>query len=401
MRIALASIHPRPLSGQIEGLVGLAQALERTGHSVEIVTAFPSQQLLGDDRLTLAKKSHRIFLDQPKRMARIFLRLVRLAPHVDVIHLNLPTPAFSIYADLLQACVRAPVIVGYEAHLVSIRDLLRNHYWRRAPWFYVPRLMINNRLVARMTLRMAKGYVVHSQYCKSELVALGIRADRIRVLPPILPLDKLSPGTAGGPSGVIPAGQLITYVGHYNHVKGVDVLLRAFQLLAPRFPTMQLVLAWSGVGASQSVEQLLSDRMLASRISQLGQMRVADLMRASALVVLPYRMTIGQAAFPATLIEALAAKVPVVTTDLPLLRELTRGGQTALLVPPEDPAALAAAMERILTEPALARQMLDAQQAWAQEIQPERVVKEYEQLYGQVVERQTAVLLTDRDRERV
>jgi glycosyltransferase involved in cell wall biosynthesis len=73
--------------------------------------------------------------------------------------------------------------------------------------------------------------------------------------------------------------------------------------------------------------------------------------------------------------------VPVVTTKLPLLRELTREVQTALLAPPEDPAALAAAIERVLTEPQLVRQMLDAQQAWTQEIQPERVVKEYEQLY--------------------
>ena len=40
MRIALASIHPRALSGQIEGLVGLAQALQDNGHTVKLVSAF-------------------------------------------------------------------------------------------------------------------------------------------------------------------------------------------------------------------------------------------------------------------------------------------------------------------------------------------------------------------------
>jgi len=232
-----------------------------------------------------------------------------------------------------------------------------------------------------MTVRRAKCYTVNSQYQKTELIALGIQPERIHVLPPVLPCDKLTSGTGKTSRGVFPSGRLISYVGHYNHVKGVDVLLRAFQSLAPRFTDLHLVLAWSGVGANQAVEQLLHDNILDGRISQLGKVHVPDLMRASALVVLPYRMTIGQAAFPATLIEALAANVPVVTTQLPLLRELTREGQTALLAPPEDPAALAAAIERILTEPQLVRQMIDAQKEWTQEIQPERVVKEYEQLY--------------------
>jgi glycosyltransferase involved in cell wall biosynthesis len=103
-------------------------------------------------------------------------------------------------------------------------------------------------------------------------------------------------------------------------------------------------------------------------------------------------LTIGQAAYPATLLEALAANIPVVTTDLPLLRELTAGGKTALLAPPDDPAALAGAIERILTEPRFVQQMLEEQRNWVEQIQPARVVKEYERLYEQTIARQAAVL---------
>lgn len=392
MRIALASIHPRPLSGQIEGLVGLAQALKTAGHSVQVVSAFPSQQLLSPDRLRLAVTAHRIFVDQPLRMTRVLVRLLRLAPHVDLIQLNLPTPAFSIFADLLQTLVRVPVVLGYEAHLVSARDLLRSDGLRQSPGFYLPRLLINNRLVARLTLRRAARYVVNSQFQKTELIALGVSPSRVHVLPVVLPRDKLVPSRRAAARTALPTGRLVTYVGHYNHVKGVDVLVRAFQALAPRFSDLHLVLAWSGVGTNRRIEQLLSDETLKSRVMQLGQVRVSDVFGASDVVVLPYRLTIGQAAYPAALLEALAANVPVVTTDLPLLRELTKDGTTALLVPPENPAALAAGIERVLNEPLLVQQMLEAQRQWATEIQPERAVQGYERLYEQVIARQTAVL---------
>lgn len=392
MRIALASIHPRPLSGQIEGLVGLAQALERRGHSVKVVSAFPDRQLLAADRLMLATRPHRVFVDQPGRMAHVLTHLVRSAPQVDVIQLNLPTPAFSMVGDLLQTLVRVPVVVGYEAHLVSARDLLRLNYLTQAPGFYAPRLLINNRLAARLTLHRAARYVVSSQYQKAELVALGLAPDRIRLIPTVLPDDKLVRSSREAARTALPPGRLITYVGHYNHVKGVDVLIRAFQILGSRFADLHLVLAWSGVGPSRRVEQLLGDPALDGRVHQLGQVHVPDLLGASDLVVLPYRLTIGQAAYPATLLEALAANIPVVTTDLPLLRELTAGGKTALLAPPDDPAALAGAIERILTEPRFVQQMLEEQRNWVEQIQPARVVKEYERLYEQTIARQAAVL---------
>ncbi len=320
MRVALASIHPRPLSGQIEELVGLAQALESHGHSVKVVSAFPEQQLLAADRLRLGLKPHRIFIDQPVCMTRVLVHLIRLASQVDVIQLNLPIPAFSIYADLLQALVHVPVVASYEAHLVNSGDL-RLDYLRQAPEFYVPRLLINNRLMARLTLHRTACYVVSSQYQKQELIALGVKPDRIDLLPTVLPRDKLVRASRDATRMTLSSGRLVTYIGHYNHVKGVDVLIRAFQMLAPRFSDLHLVLAWSGLGTSRRVQQLLNDHAIAERMLQLGQVQVPELLGASDLIVLPYRLTLGQAAYPATLLEALAANVPVVTTDLSLLRE--------------------------------------------------------------------------------
>ncbi len=384
MRIGLASIHPRPLSGQIEQLVGLAQALKKQGHSVEVVSPFPSEELLGAGRSQLVAPSRRILVGQPGRIVRVLVRLARLAPQLDVLQLNLPTPSFSMFADLLQASVHIPVVVGYEAHLVSARDLVQRGYVRQAPAFYLPRLLINNRLIARVTRHRAARYVVNSQYQREELLQLGADARRIEVLLPVLPCDKLAPAS-GEMRAQFPPGRLLTFIGHYHHVKGVEVLVRAFRALAPRFPHLTLVLAWSGVGSRRTVDQALGEASLQDRVCQMGQVSVPELLAASAVLALPYRLTVGQAAYPSMLVEGMAAQVPVVTTDLPLLRELTAGGKTALLAPPDDPEAFAGAIECILTQPSLVQEMRRAQRGWVEQIQPERVVREYERLYRQVV----------------
>ncbi len=400
MHIALASIHPRPLSGQIEELVGLTQALESRGHRVTVVSAFPNDVLLSSDRLNLKNASRRSFIDHPFRVARILARLIAISPQVDLIQLNLPTPAFSIFGDVLQTLVRVPVIVCFEAHLLSARDRLRREHLRDAPEFYLPRLLINNGIVARLTLRRAAQYLVSSKYQKEELVDLGIAPKKITRLPNLIPCDKLTrvPRTTVRQRLNLPEGRLITYIGHYHHVKGVDVLVEAFRRLAAQDKDVRLVLAWSGLGNSQRIEDSLSAYGLGGRVVRLGRVPVMEVLAASDVAVLPYRLTIGQAVFPAALLEALASNVPVVTTDLPLLRELTEGGQTALLAPPDDPEALAASISRVLNEPGLVGQMLAAQECWLTRMRPERVVRTYERLYQHTITGRERVLRPARDR---
>lgn len=394
MRVALASIHPRPLSGQIEGLVGLAQALKSRGHAVTVVSAFPRDIILGADRIKLATGQRRSFIDHPFRVTRILGELLGLSSKVDLIQLNLPTPAFSLVGDLLQSLVRVPVLVYYEAHLIRPRDLLRLDWLREAAGFYLPRLLINNCRVARVGWHRAARYIVSSKYQKAELRSLGIPTSRISLLPNLMPGDKVAHGFRDEfrLRENLASSRVITYFGHYNHVKGVDTLARAFRLLAARYPDLHLVLAWSGLGKSQGIDAILRDPALAGRVTQLGHVNAPELLAASDVVALPYRLTIGQAVYPAALLESIVANVPVVTTDLPLLRELTNSGETAMLVPPENASALAGAVERLLNTPALKQQMAVAQRQWVLRNHPQRVVRDYERLYEQMAPRPAALL---------
>jgi glycosyltransferase involved in cell wall biosynthesis len=94
------------------------------------------------------------------------------------------------------------------------------------------------------------------------------------------------------------------------------------------------------------------------------QAEVAREMARARVVVVPVRrtaMTLRHTS-PLKAFEAMAAGRPLVMSDLPSSREIVREGETALLAPPGDAPALAAALLRLLNQPDLARRL--SRNAW-------------------------------------
>jgi len=89
---------------------------------------------------------------------------------------------------------------------------------------------------------------------------------------------------------------------------------------------------------------------------------LASFFSAADVVALPYRFSIGQAAYPGTVLEAMWTGAPIVTTDLPLLRELADDGRTALLATPGDPKSLADQIVVLLTDPQRRTEIVQAEQ---------------------------------------
>ena len=94
---------------------------------------------------------------------------------------------------------------------------------------------------------------------------------------------------------------------------------------------------------------------------------------------------VGQESFGIVLVEAMAAGVPVVATDIPGYREVVRDGVDGLLVRPNDPEALAAAIGRVLAEPELASALAAAGRARAPDFAWDAVVPRLEAVYDRAL----------------
>ncbi len=143
--------------------------------------------------------------------------------------------------------------------------------------------------------------------------------------------------------------------------KGVDLLVEAAALLLARHPGLRVEIIGDGPLRAE-LAALIQRLGVGSRVLLLGpatSAQVSSAMERSRAVVLPCRVGPDgdRDGMPTVLVEALARGVPVVSTDIVGIAELVVDGETGLLVRPEDPAALAEALERVLADPALAARL--------------------------------------------
>jgi phosphatidyl-myo-inositol alpha-mannosyltransferase len=93
----------------------------------------------------------------------------------------------------------------------------------------------------------------------------------------------------------------------------------------------------------------------------------------------------GGESFGIVLIEAMAAGLPVVASDIDGWREVVRDGVDGLLVPPDDPPALAGSVRAVLDDPDLARRLGEAGRARAERYAWSTVTGEIERAYDDAV----------------
>jgi glycosyltransferase involved in cell wall biosynthesis len=172
----------------------------------------------------------------------------------------------------------------------------------------------------------------------------------------------------------IPGGApLAVAVGRLVHQKNHALAVEAFT----RLPGAYLVILGEGELRGE-LERLVDERGLRGRVLLPGVRADARaIVGAADVLVLPSRWE----GLPLTVLEALAAGTPVVATDVRGVRELLRDGVTGLLVTPEDPAALAAAVERVVAEPALADSLATEGRRLADAHGEEQMVSAFLDLY--------------------
>jgi glycosyltransferase involved in cell wall biosynthesis len=112
---------------------------------------------------------------------------------------------------------------------------------------------------------------------------------------------------------------------------------------------------------------------------------MSDLMEAADVIVFPFRHTSGPSDYPTAMLEAMAIGTPVVATNVGGIPEVVVDGETGLLIPKDQPAALLTAVERMLDNPEKAVAMATVAQRMAQDrFNPEVVSRQWDELYESI-----------------
>lgn len=183
------------------------------------------------------------------------------------------------------------------------------------------------------------------------------------------------------------AGRTILTVARLAPIKGVDTALRAFALVANDYPDTTYVIAGGGPLEAE-LRTLARSLGVEERVRIVGAVpyeRMPELHAAAEVFLLTSRHTPRWTEnFPNACLEAMASAKPVVAGKVGGLPEMVAHGETGLLVDPEDPAAIAAALRRLLGDAALRSAMGAAGRARVErELAHETVARE---IYGALVQ---------------
>ncbi len=258
------------------------------------------------------------------------LAIRRAAP--DLVHLHLPHPGGVL--GLLGSGYRGPLVLTYHSDVVRQRLMSA---------IFKPLLDLVMRRAAAI-LATSPNYLATSP-------VLAAHRDRCRVVPYGIPLEQFdAPDRASadaiarryGPRLVLAVGRLVYY-------KGFDVLVRAM-----RYVDARLVVIGDGP-LEERLRTLAEAEGVSGKVTLLGEVQNADVapfFSAADVFVLP--SVARSEAFGIVQLEAMASGTPVVNTSLDSgVPWVSEDGVTGLTVPPGDPRALGAAVERLLNDRAL------------------------------------------------
>jgi glycosyltransferase involved in cell wall biosynthesis len=370
----LSKFHP-PVHGGIESTVALlAEALHADGHEVCVLCANTSAETRRDQSAAgypvVRAGSWGSLLSMS--VAPSLLGELRLAlQSTELVHVHMPDPmaALALWAARTQLGRRALVL---HWHSDVVRQRVARHLYRPLQDWLLGR--------ADAVIATSEPYADSSAdlapwRSKVHVIPIGIgdnapqvNAERVRILR----------AAGGGRARVFALGRFVGY-------KGFDVLIDA----VPRLAADALVCIGGGGGdprVRHGLERRIEALGLGLRVQLLGRIDDHDLANHFAACDVFCMPSLDRSeAFGIAQVEAMCMGRPVVSSAVPGsgVTWINRHEQTGLTVPPGDPGALAAALNRLLGDAPLRERLgRAARQHWSQSLQRDHMVARMDTLYA-------------------
>jgi len=363
LRIGLLCPYSLTTPGGVQGQVmGLARALRKMGHEVRVLGpcdgAPPDTFVtpIGESLPTVANGSIAPLAPDPSAALRT-IRVLR-DEQFDVLHIHEPlTPGASITALVMRT---APIVATFHAAGESL-----SYKYLSAPLKGFASAIDHRVAVSKDAVLLAQRYI-GGDY---QILPNGVELDRFIA-------SSQNTSITHGDSSLI--RRSIFFCGRHEPRKGLEVLLQAHATLPDN---VDLWIASEGPETERLKREWAGD----SRIMWLGRISDAEKAKRLSQADVFCAPSLGGESFGVVLIEAMAAATPIVASALDGYMNVATNEVDALLVEPNDPAALEAALRRILLDQELAHRLVHQGQERATGFSMVQLASTYVDIYRRVI----------------
>ena len=363
LRIGLLCPYSLTTPGGVQGQVmGLARALRKMGHEVRVLGpcdgAPPDTFVtpIGESLPTVANGSIAPLAPDPSAALRT-IRVLR-DEQFDVLHIHEPlTPGASITALVMRT---APIVATFHAAGESL-----SYKYLSAPLKGFASAIDHRVAVSKDAVLLAQRYI-GGDY---QILPNGVELDRFIA-------SSQNTSTTHGDSSLM--RRSIFFCGRHEPRKGLEVLLQAHATLPDN---VDLWIASEGPETERLKREWAGD----SRIMWLGRISDAEKAKRLSQADVFCAPSLGGESFGVVLIEAMAAATPIVASALDGYMNVATHEVDALLVEPNDPAALEAALRRILLDQELAHRLVRHGQERATGFSMVQLASTYVDIYRRVI----------------
>lgn len=255
---------------------------------------------------------------------------------------------------------REGVVYSRDAFVLVMSGLMmpkRPRYWELHKW---PKRMT---FMHRMLLRGVDGLIVISHGLAHQAREIGVETARIAVIPDAVDVAQFDIAHSVHEARIalgVAALPLIGYIGHmstYGEAKGVDTLIQSMSWVAKRVPDARLVIVGGSDREIASHACIAEQAGVLDRVQFVGTVPHREVplwLRACDALVIPYPDTRHYSLHmsPLKLFEYMAAGKPIITTDLPSIREIANEADVQF-TRPGDAQSLADGICRVLSDPVM------------------------------------------------
>lgn len=329
--------------GQLKIVTAIVDGLDRRRYEVEVLATNPGDELIDELRrrnIPCLQIDWPHGLRQPLAALNFFRLLGR--ERIDIVHQHVLSRA-----------------MPWITSMAGIKSVVHLHG------------AIDEGTGKQLSLRRLKH--VHAVLATSEYVAQDIVAPIVRTAYPCVQLRNLPPAKSPGSTFTIGTAARL------EPVKNLAGLLRAFSQLK----SANCVLQIAGDGSERAtLESRTRELGIADRVQFLGwRADIDSLLQQWDCFVLPS----VEEGFGISVLEAMAAGLPVIATSVGGMREIVTNGQDGLLVPANDDGALADAMRRLISDPTLRSRLGANARKRSEHFSPERLAQTVDEVYRQLL----------------